>query len=170
MLNDRVAILLQFTDFIRRRERSDGVADVGSKANSVIENLDIMFADQISHGRFIWSADRDPISWHRKSPCPGSIPEVAPRLQAMQGLADRRQRTCTDGHQVRHQTRSFLSEGHFRRTGRSIKFNFGTLLAWPRPRATVCQLSVCNDPAYKDAPGQVVEAFAISPTAIRDIH
>src|SRR5260221_2521952 len=74
MLNNHVAILLQFPDFIGRGKRSDGVRDIGSKANSVIENLDIMFADQISHRRFIWSADRDPISLHRKSPYPGSVP------------------------------------------------------------------------------------------------
>ena len=29
---------------------------------------------------------------------------------------------------------------------------------------------MCNDPAYKDAPGAVVEALAISPTAVRDIR
>ena len=68
MLNDRVAVLLQFADFTWRGVRSDGVSRIGSKANSVIENLDAVLADQIDHGGSIRSANRDPISWHRKSP------------------------------------------------------------------------------------------------------
>src|SRR5260370_26295781 len=74
MQKNDVVILLQLPDVKWCGKRSDGVPDIGSKANSVIENLDIMFADQISHRRFIWSADRDPISLHRKSPYPGSVP------------------------------------------------------------------------------------------------
>src|SRR6185369_11185801 len=96
MLNNHIPILLQFPDFIGRGERSDGVSLIGGKANSVIENLDVVFADKISHGRFIWSADRDPISWHRKSPGPGSVPRRLhqdSRSDKDSPIADKR--TCT---------------------------------------------------------------------------
>ena len=48
MLNDHVAVLSQFPDFVRRGERIDGVSRIGSKANSVIENLDAVLADQLA--------------------------------------------------------------------------------------------------------------------------
>jgi hypothetical protein len=51
MLVDRVARLSQLFDLIGRGEGADGIAGVGSVADSMIEHRDPIFIGQIAHRR-----------------------------------------------------------------------------------------------------------------------
>src|SRR5260370_4864042 len=64
MSSDIIAIFLQYPDLLWHCKRTDDVTSAGGEAIPVIHNSNVIFADQISHGVFIWSADRDSISRH----------------------------------------------------------------------------------------------------------